>query len=97
VVYGSPEKFRHENPRTAALVIEVAISSEAIDREKGQVYAAGGVSEFWLVLPYVKSIEVYRNPGPNGYSQRSAFHVGSRLIPGEVPVAELTLSELFEP
>jgi Uma2 family endonuclease len=96
VVKGSSEDFRRQHPRTAALVIEVAISSESIDREKGRIYADAEVSEFWLVLPHLKSIEVQRAPAAGSYQRREVFRAGSTITPAELPVGGLSLSELFE-
>jgi Uma2 family endonuclease len=96
VVKGSAEDFRRSHPRTAALVIEVAISSEAIDREKAEVYAAAGVSEYWLVLPELTAIEVQRIPADRCYGQRDVFRPGSTITPSELPIGELSLTELFE-
>lgn len=55
------------HPSTAQWVIEVALSSEAIDREKATIYAEAGVPEYWLVLPEKKILERFTNPGGDAY------------------------------
>lgn len=45
------------HPSTALLVIEVAISSESLDRAKTAIYAAAQVPEYWLVLPERRIVE----------------------------------------
>lgn len=46
----------------ARLVVEIAVSSEALDREMAADYAAGGVQEYWLVLAKSRSVECYSDP-----------------------------------
>ena len=57
----------HCHPSTAEWVIEVALSSEAIDREKASIYAEAGVREYWLVLPEKKILERFTNPSGEAY------------------------------
>ena len=50
------------------LIIEVADSSLAYDRTtKLRLYAAAGISEYWIVDCTAEAVEVYRNPAPAGY------------------------------
>jgi Uma2 family endonuclease len=96
VVRGQPDDFRRQHPRTAEWVIEVAISSEDIDRQKGQVYAEAGVGEYWLVLPQLRAIEFYRSPAGGHYGQSGVVRPAERLAPAFF-TAELELSQLFQP
>lgn len=47
VVRGPEESYRTTHPTTAALVVEIAVSSLEIDRVKAQIYAEAGVLECW--------------------------------------------------
>ncbi len=51
VVAGARSKLRKTKPTTAQFVVEVAITSLAIDRAKAADYAAAGVAEYWIVRP----------------------------------------------
>ena len=53
---------RRPHPSAAVLVIEVADSSLAYDREKALEYAAAQVPEYWIIDVNRRRIEVYRNP-----------------------------------
>ncbi len=67
VVTGKDTDYAVQHPRGALLVVEVAVSSEAIDRQMASAYATGGVGEYWLVLAKSNRIECYSNPSPEGY------------------------------
>jgi Uma2 family endonuclease len=57
-------------PSVAFLLIEVAQSSLADDRGwKATLYAACGVPEYWIVNLVDDVIEVYREPGAEGYAR----------------------------
>ena len=62
IVRGSRDDYRTYHPTTAELVIEVAITTEEIDRAKASIYAAAEISQYWLVLPEKMQVIIYRNP-----------------------------------
>jgi Uma2 family endonuclease len=70
---------RKDHPTTAALVIEVAISSEAIDRAKTSIYATAGIPEYWLVLPAKKSVERFTEPSGHAYQVHEMFGFDRRI------------------
>ncbi len=86
VVEGRAAQFKRCNPTSARLVIEVAISSLAIDRAKAAVYASAGIPEYWIVCPEIACTEVYREPVRGAYSFHetipAATIVGSSALPG---------------
>jgi hypothetical protein len=64
LVKGQRRDFIAGHPGHAELVIEVAISSIALDRQKLAVYAAANIPQCWLVLPEQRCIEIYTDPVP---------------------------------
>lgn len=77
-----------EHARTALLVIEVAASSQAIDRNvKARLYARAGIPTYWLLDLAARTIEIHTQPGRTGYSQMDTRHEGD-LIPCPVDGAE---------
>ncbi len=96
VVSGAAKDFRNRHPSTAALVIEIAISSVAMDREKVALYAEAGVEEYWIVLPVERRIEVYRQPLGGSYLERFIVEGEVLLKSSAVPKVEIRLAELFE-
>lgn len=96
VVEGSGDEYRLKHPQRAALVIEVAIASEAIDREKALAYAAAGVGQYWLVLPKSRSIETFSAPSLRGYTQHAIASGADTLAVDAIAQLELPLRELFD-
>ena len=60
----------HPGPSDIALVVEVADTSLAKDRRRRLVYGPAGIPVYWIVNLNARQIEVYTNPGPNGYATR---------------------------
>ena len=58
---------RHPAGEDCLLVIEVSGSSLANDILKADLYAAGGVPEYWIVDIAGGTIKVHREPSPGGY------------------------------
>jgi Uma2 family endonuclease len=84
IVRGEEQDFTTSHPTTAELVIEIAIPSVALDREKAAIYAEAGVAEFWIVLPAERRVEVYRQPENGAYSDL-------RVIEGNVILSSWNL------
>lgn len=84
-----------EVPGTADLVIEVAVSSRRRDREKAAVYAAAGVTEYWIVDVQHGEVVVHREPGPAGYRSVLAHGRGERIAP-LVPAAAVDVTALLQ-
>ena len=81
VVRGSKEDFRTRHPTTAGLVVAVAVSSAALDRENASLYAEAGVPEYWMVLGPEEQVEVYRQPEDGVYRSRRVYS-GGEVIEG---------------
>jgi Uma2 family endonuclease len=65
VVRGGVRDFAASHPVEPALVVEVAVSSLAFDREhKASLYARAGRPEYWIVNLIDRVLEVRRQPAP---------------------------------
>src|SRR5262245_36278467 len=70
VVPGSPRDYVTAHPSRAALVVEVAETSLAVDRgSKGSLYARAGVADYWIVNLADDIVEVHRQPVPDPVAQ----------------------------
>ncbi|PWU14103.1 MAG: hypothetical protein C5B50_17920 [Verrucomicrobia bacterium] len=95
VVRGSDKDFLKDHPRTAELVIEVAVSSVLLDRESASLYAEAGVKEYWIVLGNEKKIEVYRHPQSGHYKEQTLLGLDEAIQSPVVPEIRIRLRELF--
>lgn len=95
VVPGTEAEFFQAHPHTAELVVEVAVSSPALDRENATLYAEAGVKEYWIVLGASRQIEVYRRPENGAYRQRRVHAEGEVIECGSVPGFRLKVGGLF--
>ena len=68
------------HPDRAVLVIEVADSSLAFDREtKAPLYAASNVREYWIVDLAGRAVEVYSDAEAGRYTEIRRFVAGERV------------------
>lgn len=95
VVRKSTDNYASAHPDTAALVVEVAISSLEIDRVKAHIYAEARIPEYWIVCPEEKSVEVYRQPSPEGYAAPIIFTAPAVLHCDALPGVSVHLAALF--
>jgi Uma2 family endonuclease len=96
---------RHPGPEDIAMVARVADSSLPGDRAMADAfYGPSGIPVYWIVNVVNRQLEVYTDPGPQGYRSRVDFPVGQsvpvvidgRLL-GEVAVADVMPSAPASP
>lgn len=100
---GSHDDYLGSHPQLVALVIEVADSSLLFDRrDKGSLYARGGVQDYWIVNVIDRVVEVYRDPQPDtsspyGWHYRSAerFTAPSVIVPLALPSIRIAVADLY--
>jgi len=74
VLIARGKEDRHPGPDDIALVVEVADSSLADDRQMAtEVYGPAGVPVYWIVNLVHRQVEVYTDPGPEGYRSCAVF------------------------
>ncbi|PYQ54417.1 MAG: Uma2 family endonuclease, partial [Acidobacteria bacterium] len=83
-------------PRDIRLLVEVADSSLAYDRDtKMPLYAEAGIPESWLVDLKSGTLFVYRRPSPEGYQDVRAYRRGESVAPEAFPDVSFTLEEIL--
>ena len=90
-------------PSHPALLIEVAESSLAFDREhKGSLYARAQVPDYWIVNLVDRVLEVHREPGahpaaPYGwcYSAVQVLQAGAFISPLAAAQARISIADLL--
>ncbi|APB34596.1 Uncharacterized protein conserved in cyanobacteria [Gloeomargarita lithophora Alchichica-D10] len=86
----------HPTPADIVLVIEIADSSLAYDREvKGRLYAQSGINDYWLFDVVNKQVEVYRQPRAGLYKSCAILFPEETISLPEFPERILALSPIF--
>lgn len=103
VVAGDPRDSHAAHPTSPALVVEVADSGLAFDREhKGSLYARTGLSDYWIVNLVDGVLEVYREPLPAPltpfgwrYGRLETLDRSASVFPLAAPSARLAVANLL--
>jgi Uma2 family endonuclease len=95
VVEGTAGDFRDHHPKTAELVIEIAVTSAEYDRDKEAIYAGAGVKEFWIILVAEQKIEIFRDPQGLRYGSRLSVSGDQVAAALAIPAFALVPEKLF--
>jgi len=95
LVRGNREDYANRHPDTALLAIEVAVSTQELDRAKASIYAAANIPEYWLILPAEKKIEVYREPREGQYARCEVIVSDQELSLEGMRTLRVNLRDLF--
>jgi Uma2 family endonuclease len=95
VVEGTETDFFQKHPSTASLVIEVAVSSAALDRENAWLYAEAGVQEYWIVLAEAQQIEVYRKLEAGVYREKLVVGIHDSIGCTSIRNVRISLADVF--
>jgi Uma2 family endonuclease len=84
------------HPRSALLAVEVAVSSQLIDRNvKATKYSKANIPTYWLIDVPACTVEVRTNPGPDGYGRCETYKEG-QVVPCALDgVADLDVAALL--
>jgi Uma2 family endonuclease len=102
VVRGSTEDYTYRVPRPddAALLVEVSLITLDQDRgEKQMAYARGRIPAYWIVNLVERQIEVFSDPGSDGYGTSQIYPEGQSVpvvINGMV-LGEIAVSDILPP
>jgi len=92
IILGKRQDFIAAHPKSAELVIEIAVSSVELDRAKAAIYAAADIPEYWIVLAGDKQLECYRQPQHGRYQVLQHYTKADIL---ETLCGRLNLAELL--
>ena len=95
VIDGPEEDYFDKHPTSALWVMEVAVSSTGLDREKASLYAEAGIREYWIVLVGQKAVEIYSSPEAGEYTHRQVYRSGDVLASTVLPALRVEVEALF--
>ena len=84
-----------DKPTTAGLIVEVAVTSLAADREKAALYAEAGVGGYWIVLAEAGMVEVYRRLDGGTYREQRTYGRGEVIEAVGVTGGSMAVDALF--
>jgi Uma2 family endonuclease len=101
-VVPGPKKNYTFHPTTASLVVEVADSSLVYDTgDKANLYAAGGITDYWVLDLNHRLLHVFRDPvadpaQPFGfrYGTHRTFPESANISPLSVPQASIAVADM---
>ena len=86
----------HPSPADIILVIEVADSSIKFDRDtKAPLYAAAGISEYWIVNLIDNRLEIYRQPEGSIYTSIEIITPPRSINLPQFPDIVVNISDFF--
>jgi Uma2 family endonuclease len=90
VARGSVRDYSREHPTRPVLVVEVALSSLALDRDhKGSLYARAQLEDYWIVNLVDRVLEIYRAPIPDTMAPFEWRYASTVVLGPESVVAPL--------
>jgi Uma2 family endonuclease len=103
VVRGDLRAYTAAHPDDPVLVVEVALTSLALDRgHKASLYARAGRPEYWIVNLVERVLEVYRDPAPSpsapygwDYGARETLGAGDSVRPLAASTARVVVGDLL--
>lgn len=101
LVAGSARDLANRQPTTAALVVEVADSTLDYDTTvKAELYATGGIADYWVLDVVGRELIVFRNPAPipgggAAYRDKQTLGPNDTVSPLAVPGAVVEVSDLL--
>ncbi|MCC6626531.1 MAG: Uma2 family endonuclease [Chloroflexi bacterium] len=103
VVAGAPRDYLDDHPASALLVVELADATLAYDtNRKADLYATGGIEEYWVVDLAGRTVEVFRQPVPvdpglpaRRYASRQRLRPGDTIAPLAAPDAVVAVADLL--
>jgi len=103
VVLGAIRDYRDDHPSQPTLLVEVADTSLAFDREhKSSLYARARLPEYWIVNLVDRVLEVHREPAPDsaaqfGWAYRVVLTLGpdEHVTPLAAPTARILVADFL--
>jgi Uma2 family endonuclease len=103
VIAGAHRSHPPGHPKSAVLVIEVADTSLWYDTsDKASLYAAGGITDYWVVDLNNEQLIVFRDPRPDAtakfqhsYFQRTILTRGQSMAPLATPNSPVAVNDLL--
>ena len=95
IVAGKDEDYIFSHPKTAELIIEVALSSLALDLEKAEIYARANIPEFIIIDGGRKQIFYFAKPASGKYQEENTIAFDKEIILACFPELSFSLADFW--
>jgi Uma2 family endonuclease len=95
IVRGKPSDWVNAHPSSALLVVEIAIASVPLDRNKAEIYAQAGIPEYWLIRAQERQVDIYRKPVEGSYEVKFTLGMADILACASIPEIQLKVVDIF--
>lgn len=89
--------LNHPTPADILVVMEIADSTVARDREKAVNYGRNGISQYLILNLNTREIEEYREPSADGYRQKRTYKADDNFTLVPLPDVEIAVREFLPP
>ena len=83
------------HPSYAHLVIEISLTTLALDRDKADIYASSNIPEYWIFNLQSKTLEVFQNPSEDKYQLTTILTATDSIHPLFQPELILDLKDFL--
>lgn len=87
--------YAEAHPSYAHLVIEISLTTLALDRDKADIYASANIPEYWIFNLQNKTLEVFQNPNNDKYQLTTILTATDSIHPLFQPELTLDLKEFL--
>jgi Uma2 family endonuclease len=88
----------HPTPSEVYLIIEVADSSLAYDRQvKAKIYARSGIADYWVLNVSDRQLHVFREPAEDAYQSEVILDETATISPLQFPAFNIAIGEMLPP
>jgi Uma2 family endonuclease len=100
IVRGGDDDYEHRHPVPADVGLLVEVSEATLVRDQGEklpAYARGGIPVYWIVNLVDRQVEVYTDPGPDGYRSIQVFTQGQHVpvvLDGR-PIGQIAVDDII--
>ena len=76
IVRGTDDDYKHRRPGPDEVGLLVEVSEATLDRDRNEKLPAdakGRIPIYWIINLVARQVEVYTDPGPDGYRSSQIF------------------------
>lgn len=102
IVRGDDENYLNHHPEPGDIAFLVEVSDTTLSKDQGKklvTYAQNGIPVYWIVNLVDHQVEVYTDPGQDGYRKHLVFTAGQSVpvMIEDAEVGRIAVSDILPP